>query len=479
MLRFRNLPIRQKLRQVIVLTSAVALALACVSFMGHAMVTARSQLAREMRGVADVVGINSAAALVFVDPQSAQETLAALSAAPRVQGAWLFDADGRLFATFSRGHAEPSPRDEHLAPGVYHEPGRTVVSRPVVSGNERVGIIVLSAGLGALRNDLRRYGLITGGVLLMSLAVAAVLSAALERVISRPLMHLTETAQHVSSSGDYSSRAPRETDDELGKMVDTFNEMLRQIEARDAALQQANDQLEERVRDRTVELEREVQARARTEHELRASLAEKDVLLKEVHHRVKNNLQVISSLLKLQGDHVKNEQAREALAESLARLRSISLVHEMFYQSEDLAHIDLGRYLRSATSYLAAVHGAEAGAVRVCVDCDSIRVAIGTAVPLGLIVQELTSNALKHAFPEQRCGEVRVALRRNGSSVLLTVADNGVGIPERVRWEQPDSLGLQLVQSLTRQIRGHVELAREHGTCFAVSVPDELFVPGG
>jgi two-component sensor histidine kinase len=107
-------------------------------------------------------------------------------------------------------------------------------------------------------------------------------------------------------------------------------------------------------------------------------------------------------------------------------------------------------------------------------------VAIDTAIPLGLIAHELTSNALKYAFPEERRGELRVALEKNGSSVQLVVADNGVGIPDHVRWDRPETLGLQLVESLTRQLKGSVELRREEtGTCVAVSIPDQLFDVGG
>ena len=474
----KDVSIRQKLRAVIVLTSAVALLLACVSFMGYALVTARSQLVRELQSMADIVGLNSAAAIVFMDPESARETLSALGADSRVQDAWIIETDGRLFAEYRRRSSEPRSFDRYLSPGVYREKDGMIVSRPILTGDEQVGVIVVSADLGHAYRSLKRYGVIAGWVLGVSLAVAFALSTRLERVISRPLLHLTETAAKISSHGDYSARAERESDDEIGQLIDSFNEMLGEIEERDVVLQEVNERLEDRVQERTEELEREVQVRARTESDLRASLEEKDVLLKEIHHRVKNNLQVISSLLNLQATHMENEQAKKALTTSQDRLRSIALVHEMFYQSEDLARIDLAPYLRSTTSYLLSAYGVDLEKVQVAVDCSPMNVVIDTAIPLGLIAHELTSNALKYAFPEGRRGVVRVELQKRGDSVELRVADDGVGLPDHVRWDQPSSLGLQLVNSLTRQLRGKIELKPEKGTCFSVKIHAGLFKAG-
>jgi len=475
MILLKNVPIRQKLRRLIVLTSAVALLLACVSFMGYALITARSQLASELRSMTDVIGVNSAFSLMFTDAESARETLSALGADPRIRAAQLFDTNGRLFAEYRRGKDDSQLLDQYLTTGVYREKDGMIVSRPILADGEHVGIIVVSAGLGHVYRSLKRYAAIAGWVLLVSLAVAFGMSTVLEGLISRPLLSLTETAARVSESGDYSARAKKESDDELGQLIDNFNEMLNQIEERDVALQEVNELLEDRVQERTEELEREVQVRAETEARLRSSLGEKDVLLQEIHHRVKNNLQVISSLLNLQTSHVEDELVREVLTTCQNRLRSISLVDEMFYKSEDLARIDLAPFLSSTMSYLLGAYGVDPQAVHGQVDCTPMHAAIDTAIPLGLITHELTSNALKYAFPDQRHGEVRVALRPNGSSIQLTVADDGVGIPEDVRWDRPESLGLQLVHSLTRQIKGRIELNQEEGTCFTVSFPYGLF----
>jgi two-component sensor histidine kinase/HAMP domain-containing protein len=478
MFLLKNVPIRQKLRRLIVLTSAAALLLACGGFMGYTFITARSQLASELQRMTDFIGVNAAFSLIFSDAESARETLSALGTDPRIRTVQLFDADGKLFTNYRRERNVSQSLEMYLTPGIYFERNGMIISRPIIADGEQVGIIVVSAGLGHVYRSLRRYAAIAGWVLLVSLAVAFGLSTVLEGLISRPLLSLTETAARVSESGDYSVRAKAGSDDELGQLIDNFNEMLQQIEERDVALQEVNDRLEDRVHERTDELEREVQIRAATEADLRASLAEKDVLLKEIHHRVKNNLQVISSLLNLQTSHVEDERVREILTTSQDRLRSIALVHEMFYQSDDLARIDLAPFLSATMSYLLSAYSVDPKAVHAQVECTPMHVAIDTAIPLGLITHELISNALKYAFPENRHGLVRVALQPNGSTVHLTVDDDGVGIPESVRWDRPASLGLQMVHSLTRQIRGQIELEQERGTRFIVSIPDRLFDTG-
>jgi len=474
----QNISIRQKLRWMIVLTCAGALVAAYASFMGLTITTASSQLEHDLLRMTDIVGSNSAAALVLKDPPSARETLSALGADEDVQGARLFDADGRLFAEFRREYSELPSFDQYLSPGVYREKDGIIVSRPVFSGDEQVGVMVVSVGHSHVYHSFRRYAVIAGLVFVVSLAVAFGLSARLDRLVTRPLRNLSETAAKISSHGDYSARAERGSDDEIGQVIDRFNEMLCKIEESDVVLQKVNERLEDRVQERTEELEREVQVRAGTESDLWASLAEKEVLLKEIHHRVKNNLQVTSSLLSLQATNVDDEEAKKALTTSQDRLRSIALLHEMFNLSEDMARIELASYLRSMTSNLLITYGVDPQEVQVDLDCTPMQVGIDTAIPIGLIAHELISNALEHAFPGQRGGVVRLELHKRAGLVELMVADDGVGIPDHVRWDRPSSLGLQLVHSLTQQLKGDVELRPDEGTCVSVRIRAGLFEGG-
>jgi len=216
--------------------------------------------------------------------------------------------------------------------------------------------------------------------------------------------------------------------------------------------------------------------RRRGEESIKGALQEKEVLLREIHHRVKNNLQVISSLLSLQADHVEDPQIVAAFRETQARVRSMSLIHEELYQASNLARVNFSGYLRRLTGYLANAYGV-GGRVRIHMDVRDVLLGVDTAIPLGLIVNELVSNALKHAFPDGRHGEIALWLTRIEDEAdqhwyELVVQDNGKGFPDNVDYRNTDSLGLQLVQVLSRQLRGHVELSVNGGTRFSLHFPE-------
>jgi PAS domain S-box-containing protein len=195
----------------------------------------------------------------------------------------------------------------------------------------------------------------------------------------------------------------------------------------------------------------------RDEAKAEASLREKEVLLKEVYHRVKNNLQVVSSLLEMQGRGLKDEALREVLADSARRVKSMALVHEQLYHSHDLAQIDFGDYAKSlvenlAYSLLAAQHG-----IRVEVDVQDVRLGIETAIPCGLIINELVSNAIKHAFPGGSGGRVRLSFRAlEAGGWLMEVSDDGVGPPAGFDPQNCTTLGMRLVSALCTQIAGNL-----------------------
>jgi PAS domain S-box-containing protein len=202
---------------------------------------------------------------------------------------------------------------------------------------------------------------------------------------------------------------------------------------------------------------------------LKASLSEKEVLLKEIHHRVKNNMQVISSLVSLQADGSKDETVREVLKDVTYRVRSMALVHEKLYQSNDLARIDFAEYVRSLLSYLWRAHGDAAASVRLTLDLEPVSLPVDTAVPCGLILNELAGNALKHAFRGRSEGEVTVSLQNSvDGRIRLSLADNGVGLPPGFDWREAPSLGLNLVRLLSKQLVANVEVSGEEGTRFEI-----------
>ncbi|MRR57138.1 MAG: PAS domain S-box protein [Deltaproteobacteria bacterium] len=202
----------------------------------------------------------------------------------------------------------------------------------------------------------------------------------------------------------------------------------------------------------------------RTEERLQTSLAEKEILLKEVHHRVKNNLQIISALLDLQSDYIPEVHSRRFIRESQDRIRSMALVHEQLYKSEGLAFIDFAQYVDVLVTSLYQSCVVAQERIRVKVDVRDIELDIDEAIPCGLIINELVSNALKHAFPGDRSGDVVVSGTMAGDGLVsLTVADSGVGLPPGLDFLNTESLGLQIVNLLTNQLRGTIDMQGGQG----------------
>lgn len=206
------------------------------------------------------------------------------------------------------------------------------------------------------------------------------------------------------------------------------------------------------------------------EERVKSSLREKEILLKEVHHRVKNNLQVISGLLNLQAQHITEPGAKEVYKESQNRVITMGLIHEELYQSKDLAQVDFGAYIQSLSTNLLASYGKAQGDIDLVIDVEHFEMIVDTAIPCGLIVNELITNSLKHAFPTDEKGELRIEFHSTGDGMYrLTVADSGVGLPGDFDFRKSKSLGLQLVTVMTDLLGGTIELNRDGGTVFTIT----------
>jgi two-component sensor histidine kinase len=210
------------------------------------------------------------------------------------------------------------------------------------------------------------------------------------------------------------------------------------------------------------------------EERLQITLGEKENLLKEIHHRVKNNLQIIHSMLNLQMSYIKNKKAIELFKESKNRVYSMALIHEKLYQSDSLAKIDLPDYVRGLTTNLFLSYGVSERLVKPVISIENVPLDIDRLIPFALIVTELISNSLKHAFPslperEEVPGEVRIELGRGpDNKLLLTVGDNGIGLPADLEIMESGSLGLKLVSVLVKQLRGTLQLGSGPGTEFRI-----------
>jgi PAS domain S-box-containing protein len=246
-----------------------------------------------------------------------------------------------------------------------------------------------------------------------------------------------------------------------------FAKVTRDItERREAerALAEANETLERRVAERTAALQA-------LNMQLESSLQEKEVLLKEIHHRVKNNLQIVSSLLFLQSQGVDDPHILAFLQDSERRILSMALVHETLYQTADLAHFDLAQYIPTLSAQLLRAYGVDASRIDVHLEVQEVRLPLDMAIPCGLLLNELLSNCLKHAFPGGQAGNVTVMLANETDHVILTVTDDGYGFPVHLDFRHTESLGLQLVCTLTEQLRGTIALERHGGTTFRLTFP--------
>ncbi len=215
---------------------------------------------------------------------------------------------------------------------------------------------------------------------------------------------------------------------------------------------------------------KDITERKLTEKQIKTSLQEKEVLLKEVHHRVKNNLQIVSSLLNLQSEYIRDKQDLELFKVSQNRIESMALIHEKLYQSKDLAQIEFAEYLRELVSSLFSSYGINSSAITLKTNIERVSLGMDTAIPCGLIINELILNSLKHAFPAGLSGEICLNLHSsNENEITLIVSDNGIGFPQDLDFKNTNSLGLQLVNALTNQLGGTVELNRSVGAEFKIT----------
>lgn len=219
----------------------------------------------------------------------------------------------------------------------------------------------------------------------------------------------------------------------------------------------------------TVGVIKDITPLKKAEQKLKENIFQKEILLKEVHHRVKNNLQVIISILKLQSGYIDDPNTVLKLQECQDRIKSMAFIHESLYQSEDLSHINFGQYLKNLVTNLAHSYRIDTSKIAVTYEINDLEMSLDNAIPCGLIVNELVSNALKYAFPNQQKGEVIIELKEDRDEKILIVRDNGVGLNDKLNFRETDSLGLQLVVTLVQQIDGEIEYQNSDGAQFTIN----------
>lgn len=241
-------------------------------------------------------------------------------------------------------------------------------------------------------------------------------------------------------------------------------------ELRDARTRREREQAEKALRESE---ERAAAQKAALERQA-ALLAQRETLLREIHHRVKNNMQVMSSLLGLQSRTASHPGVSRMLAENQNRIQSMALLHEILYQSEDLALVDFSRYIRRMVEHLFRSYGVDHRRIALRAELDAVALELDDALPCALLISEVVSNSLKHGFPDNREGEVRIVLRRQpGTGVSLSMADNGVGLPGGLDWASSRSLGLRLVRALSEQLHATLDIRSQDGTEVRLSFPSK------
>jgi PAS domain S-box len=218
----------------------------------------------------------------------------------------------------------------------------------------------------------------------------------------------------------------------------------------------------------SVHIARDITERKIMEDKIKDSLQEKEMLIRETYHRVKNNLMVISSLLDLQARYIDDIETQNIFRDSQNRARSMALIHEKLYQTTDLKWINFADYIQKLSMELFETYSGQSNNIKIDFDLENHELDTETSIPLGLIINELISNSLKHAFADGRSGNIKIKFYKDDEKYVLIISDDGIGFPEDLDYKKSDSLGLKIVNSLVDQIRGEIDMDRSHGTKFTI-----------
>jgi PAS domain S-box-containing protein len=300
-----------------------------------------------------------------------------------------------------------------------------------------------------------------------------------DEIVGRPVLHFVHPDYHKVARKNIKFVLSREG--ELGELSETKlickdGSVLDVTEIGQSIIYDGKQAIQAYILNNTDRKRAEEELRESRER-LKKSLAEKKILLDEVNHRVKNNMQVIISLLNLQSAQADNEEISRILEDSVDRIRTLSLIHNKLYNEDDLTRIDLGGYIRDLTGELFSSHRTRLSDINLVVDVEEVSLPVNKAIPFGLIINELLTNSFKYAFPDGTHGEISVELKLNGKDeVVLIVADNGIGFPadfDVENIENTETLGLQIVGALVSQLDGSLEIDKTEGAKFTIKSPIE------
>lgn len=310
-------------------------------------------------------------------------------------------------------------------------------------GLEKIGSVEIMFSTHRIKNDMMKMVFLVLFFMVIIIVLRIISDYFFTKGIIKPIGKLVKGSEGVAN-GDLSQRIDIGRSDEIGKLASSFNAMVRSLKERNDEIMDHHQKID-------------------------ASLKEKELLLREIHHRVKNNMQLISSMLRLQSKYISDKKDIEIFEDCRARIKSMALIHEKLYKSKDLSHIDFKLYIRDLAKELYRSYVVDKSIIELNIDVENVFLGIDTAIPCGLIINELISNSLKHAFPEGIKGEISITFRLvDNYDLELIVSDNGIGLPKDLNLQNTGSLGLELVNTLANQVDGELEVNRTGGTRFKI-----------
>ena len=486
---FRQTTIKRKLIALIMLTSSIALLVAFAFMIGSDYLTFRSGMVRDLRTLAAVVGTNGSSALDFDDEEFAAKTLAALAATPNITTAAIYTKDGRILAKYLRDKQSELPPEQPGPEKYVFKNGYLMLFRPILRGEERIGSIYLQSTLDEMNARLARYAGIGGAIVLGASLIAFLFSSRLQRVISNPVLSLAHTAKVVSERKDYSLRAEKRTDDEIGFLIDRFNEMLTQIEEHEKEIQEVNEQL------------------VQSEQRARAATQAKSHFLANMSHELRTPLNAIIGYSEMLQEEAQ-DSGQESFIPDLKKInRSGRHLLDLINDVLDLSKIEAGKMeLYLETFDIPNLLEDVSTTVQLLVQKNSNTLEVRCPANLGAMRADMTKvrqslfNLLSNASKFTKNGKITLEAAREISPtkadwIVFRVSDTGIGMtPEQQdrvfeAFSQADSatardfggtgLGLTITKTFCRMMGGDVALTSEpgKGTTFTIRLPTEVREP--